>query len=246
MPDLSSRPDHEARITAAMQALLDNQRTRIAGNPAAADWQDFRRRATESLTPLLAAVYLEAAVGLLNTQGLGFDRAQFEQQAQQWATGYSARLAEELTANLQQATSEAVARAHMLAREDVEQEFAAHLAALLLIVFSDSRASTVGITETTRMISAGERGAVAMLRRTTAGQLVVIGSALPHGERVIDGEVMVPFWFTERDGLVCKICRPLHGQRQEVWQAISPGGPPIHPRCRCWLEWRAATQVRAA
>ncbi len=248
MPDLATRSNHEARIASAMRSLLNDQRERVARNPSSADWPSFRDRAAEVLTPLLAAVYLEAASGLLDDLGLEFGKAQFQQQAAQWATKYARVLAGELTSNLQQATSEAVARAHELAGDDVDQELRKHLAALLLLVFSESRALTVGITETTRLISAGEAWAAGSVRRTDAGRMVVVdhegrptGEELPPGEQLVGGRTLVAFWITERDGKVCPVCSELHGHRAEVWQSQFPSGPPAHPRCRCYLVWRVAT-----
>lgn len=45
-------------------------------------------------------------------------------------------------------------------------------------------------------------------------------------------------WNTERDARVCPICTPLHRTPERVWSPISPGGPPAHVRCRCWLTYR--------
>ena len=57
-------------------------------------------------------------------------------------------------------------------------------------------------------------------------------------------------WVTMYDARVCPICRPLHGQRREVWYLKFPqqplsvfddvaafGGPPAHHICRCWLAY---------
>jgi hypothetical protein len=46
---------------------------------------------------------------------------------------------------------------------------------------------------------------------------------------------LVPIWRTELRA--CKSCADLEGTRPEVWRRISPTGPPMHPNCRCWLEW---------
>lgn len=51
-------------------------------------------------------------------------------------------------------------------------------------------------------------------------------------------------WQTARDELVCPICAPLHGMEAELNGngfttepgGIGPQGPPLHPRCRCWLQ----------
>lgn len=54
--------------------------------------------------------------------------------------------------------------------------------------------------------------------------------------QIRDGQIAI--WQTERDSRVCKICAPLHGQDQDVWQDEFPFGPPAHPNCRCFLNYR--------
>ncbi len=84
-------------------------------------------------------------------------------------------------------------------------------------VFSSERAEKIAATETTRSVSAGETIALAIL--------------------MIAGTNMRPIWHTERDGLVCPICRPLHLTGAEVYGRVSPTGPPAHPNCRCHLDY---------
>lgn len=86
--------------------------------------------------------------------------------------------------------------------------------------FSRGRADTVAVTETTRAASAGERSE---RRRFDAAGLRTVA-----------------YWVTERDSRVCPICRPLDSQREEFWQNEFPGGPPAHPRCRCYLRYEVA------
>ena len=54
-------------------------------------------------------------------------------------------------------------------------------------------------------------------------------------------EVLAKLWYTERDGRVCPICAPLHRTPEAVWGPVSPGGPPAHPNCRCWLTYRTVS-----
>lgn len=63
-------------------------------------------------------------------------------------------------------------------------------------------------------------------------------------------------WNTERDDLVCPVCRPLHKLVPDLWGPVletlvapggmraiesiaANGGPPAHPNCRCWLTTQA-------
>jgi hypothetical protein len=84
-------------------------------------------------------------------------------------------------------------------------------------IFTAERAASLGVTETTRAITAGERDVIDFIRA---------------GGRVLSGT-----WRTERDASVCPICRPLDGQPEDVWSREVPGGPPAHPNCRCDLTW---------
>jgi len=86
-------------------------------------------------------------------------------------------------------------------------------------VFSWTRAEKIAATEVTRAISAGELFILTLASLNGFGGL----------ERV---------WHTERDGLVCSVCRPLHLRPETDWRSAFPAGPPAHPYCRCWLDYR--------
>ena len=79
--------------------------------------------------------------------------------------------------------------------------------------FDENRREQIGITETTVALMWG----ALMYQRLMAGRGVQI-------------ELI---WYTQNDELVCEICGPLHGTKQEVWSQEFPGGPPAHVRCRC-------------
>lgn len=85
-------------------------------------------------------------------------------------------------------------------------------------LWSDERAKSIAITETTRGITAGETSGAEMYRRET-------------------GKLLLPYWLTERDERVCPVCGPLDNEPSTVWRHRF-NGPPAHPRCRCRLEWR--------
>jgi hypothetical protein len=104
-------------------------------------------------------------------------------------------------------------------------------------IFGPIRDSGIAATEVTGAATAGVQGI-----RDIAGDL---------------GVKTTVTWFTERDGRVCPICRPLHGQFMSHWEgtlisADAPpwaidsiranGGPPAHPNCRCYLETKVVKQ----
>lgn len=86
-------------------------------------------------------------------------------------------------------------------------------------VFSQSRLSTLVITETTAAQSAGSEEA-----------------ARNRGDISLQDT-----WYTERDGRVCSICGPLHASVRTAWDAAFPLGPPAHPNCRCWIQYAGVT-----
>lgn len=51
------------------------------------------------------------------------------------------------------------------------------------------------------------------------------------------GTILIGIWRTEPGA--CDFCAPLEGKRPSVWRPKAPNGPPVHPSCRCWLEWVA-------
>jgi hypothetical protein len=50
-----------------------------------------------------------------------------------------------------------------------------------------------------------------------------------------DGPILIPIWRTEP--LACNVCEKLEGTRPNIWRVQAPQGPPMHPNCRCWLQW---------
>ena len=63
----------------------------------------------------------------------------------------------------------------------------------------------------------------------TNGELQAVRIIGPYS-----GELL-PIWRTELRA--CKTCAELEGKGPQIWRKISPAGPPMHPHCRCWLEW---------
>lgn len=87
--------------------------------------------------------------------------------------------------------------------------------------FSPERANRIAITETTRAITAGEMGAITALTSLS----------------LLRGQTLEPIWHTAEDDLVCRACRPLNKTTRETWSVEAPAGPPLHPHCRCYLDY---------
>jgi hypothetical protein len=80
-------------------------------------------------------------------------------------------------------------------------------------VHGPTRMDMIAATEITRAAVEGEKGLADELAR--------------------NGIEMAPHHHTSNDDLVCPICAPRHDVE------ITDGRyPPLHPRCRCWVNWR--------
>ena len=202
MPDLETRQKHERHMAAILLLLFDDERERLLATGRFAPVR-FTQRLEADLVDPLARAFTARGEQLLTAYNVA---RPIDATARRWAERYSGRLAKELV----ESTRNRIAELDPLA-PDFEQSLAD--------LFGEGRAEAIGITETTRAISAGEDGAVGLIKRTT-------------------GRVLIATWFTELDERVCPICEPLHGTTSRVWSRKFPSGPPAHPRCRCWREWQ--------
>ena len=196
MPDLPNRRERERDLAAALLLVLGAWRYREF------DPIGFADDASKAMLPVLIETSGLAASGLASTHGLDLSQAGIG--TAEWAEGYSKVLANEVALSIQ-------------------RELAAGYDPA--IVFGGNRAEMVGVTETTRAITAGEG--------------LVVG-ALVAGIGGVESKQLEEIWYTVLDARVCEICRPLHGTGPEVYGRVSPTGPPAHPRCRCWKEYREA------
>lgn len=126
-------------------------------------------------------------------------------EANEWASRTAGAIAVSVASN----THDAIQRAEQAGGAEA-------VAAAIATLASDERAYTIAITETTRGASVGELDEVRRYERATGRQVVTA-------------------WVTEKDSLVCPICKPLDGVWRDTWQQYFPLGPPAHPRCRCYL-----------
>lgn len=207
MPELLNRRRHEASVTGAAFLLLLKQRPRIAEGHF--NQRDFIRDFRDSLTPRLQKIYESSFRALTKIYGVRHDA---EELSKRFATDLSQKLAKEIAGNVAEDISAAAKRAAHEERNRAEilQDLAER--------FGKARAKSIGITETTRAATAGERDAVRIIRQQT-------------------GVVLTARWYTSRMANVCDICSPLHDTPQAIWRRRFPLGPPAHPRCNCFLDY---------
>lgn len=196
MPDLEGRYERERELASALLVVFDEYRGRVSPLTPFPSSQ-FVGDVQAALAPTLASVHSEAAQQVLS----GANAAVGSTRSDEWARAFAGVLALEISESSQR-------RLGGVPPEQFEDAAAA--------VFSPERAETIGITEVTRAISAGEAVAT--------GIVGILGSG--------DWEWV---WDATNDMRTCEVCRALHGTTRSVW--ISP--PPRHPRCRCHLVRRA-------
>lgn len=206
MPDLASRTDHEKKTAAAIYLLLRRWNRDVAdGEPFRV--ASFANDLQTVLVPQLSIVHADAAVTMGPHLGADLSNLDIDAISDRWARRYGRQLSREVAASIQDELRAARGlepgdRADALAR-----------------TFGRDRAKTIGVTETTTGISAGERSVVKEIERQT-------------------GKAILAYWETEGDGKVCQVCKGLGGKSESVWSRKFPMGPPAHPSCRCYLTWR--------
>jgi len=117
-------------------------------------------------------------------------------------------------------------------------------------VLSAKRAATIGITEVTRMATAGEKmiasawGRIFGKKRAEGAkepEEIVTRGPVPvggDGGEVPAGEMLIRRWYTSADDRVCPICSPLHLLFEDKWPSEAKSGSPLHVKCRCFVEWK--------
>lgn len=193
MPDLATRTDHETEVLLLILLYLQDLELSLRDG-LTPNWLNWSAQLGGELTPLLAATYMEAAEQLVGEHDGRLRDA--SDRARQWASGRASWIAGGMAATTRDAAVAGIP-------DDWH--------------FSEARAQSVAITETTEAVSQGEHYGAAEL-----AALAIL---------------LIPVWVTEEDDLVCPICNPLNRERQNVWQGLFPTGPPGHVNCRCHLQW---------
>jgi len=225
MPDYPHRFDVEKAVATAIGDRFAVARE-IADGGSPVHWPTLRDQIRDGITPATEGAYLGVLALMLAGDEIP---ALGRLAANRWATATATATADGIVAKSAAKLSTGAAPA---------------------TVFAPSRAESIAITNTTRTITAAETEARRIgarisgagseppklptsLERPRGGD----GFDLPGPLTVPDG--LLAIWWTERDGRVCEICRPLHRKPYSEWSNVAPAGPPAHIRCRCWLEYVA-------
>ncbi len=222
MPDLRDRTEIESELAYGFSVALHRQRRDLAelGIEEAARresdaWQRDENELAAAAYLLLRRPWEDSYRYLAGSLGLIVRPDDRGRDYDRWAVPYTRRLAGGLVTTNRQVVNrldQMRVQGDTLTREQRE----------LMPLTSPSRIEGIAITETTVGASAGEE--------SVASQYLVV-----------EGRLLLPYWQTERDELVCEICGPLHNRPGTEWRDRFAFGPPAHPRCRCWREWRVVT-----
>lgn len=276
MPELKNREDSEALIESAVMSILRRWKREIQKATATIQPLIVNQTERESLQIALSDPFGRAAKNLATELSLPIDDSLFSVSAlflANFADAIADGLASvtnrkiavavaELAAEDAQAATNTATPRKSIESVDIEtkglRSAARKLGLRVLDKIKDSwlsakRAATVAITETTRMVTAGERIVANVWNRTIGGKTGLetqiaeaIGGEQSTGQvvdtsqpRFSEPHRLVARLFTQGDERVCPLCGPLDGLYEWEWPAAAKGGTPIHTRCRCWLEWDA-------
>ena len=226
------------RINERLEPGIPKSRKAIEGLPQRLDkkfWDNENRLLLAAILPLLSdgatGAALFSAEAIEAATGLGIDWTLINTAAAEWARMRAGELIKgwkkpdgTKAPGLNERTKKAVRESVTQFVEtpgrtigDLRQDLAK------LPAFGSNRAQMIAVTEVTRAAKEGNR---ATARAYEAEGLFT-------WERT---------WHTNRDGLVCELCRPLHGKKAVGLDGEYPfgggDGPPRHPRGRCWETYR--------
>ena len=212
-----------ARIREALQAEHP-ERKALPYDAAALLADDPNDPQAQATLARLMAVIATAAQGGVNlfqlSVDIGFDWTLVNAEAATWARSYTYELAK----GIDDTTVKVLQR---LIGDFIETPGMTIGDVMAGLPYSESRALNVATTEITRSYFHGQR---------------LAGEAL---QREYPDVRVVKRWFTNADSLVCPLCSPLHGKEVMLDEEFAHGivGPPVHPRCRCWISTR--TRINA-
>lgn len=172
-------------------------------------WEKEKALLYADMYPLIFEAAQESAA--LNAADLNdeLDAEAIEKQARTWAAKYTTQLVDDITNTTRDAVHSVIKDAQALSNFDLSQ-----VESRLDALYSEARAASVAVTETTSAFSNGALFAFAAL----------------DVEQVI--------WQTEEDDAVDDVCIENAAAGAVVLGDAFPSGdtePPAHPNCRCWL-----------
>ena len=225
MSDIQNREQVEKKIARALskdQQVQLNRLIKQLGNPPNLNnipqtmWDDIEKNTAVVLSPFLEEVFLNQAKEIMGAIPIGIDWTLINQGAVDWASRYSFDLVSHLNQTSRNGLSQAIQAyfrdagtiGNLESRIAAYEQFTRRAGNL----FGPVRAETIAITEVTRAAAQGEIAIAEDIKK--------------------QGIEMIATWNTNQDESTCPLCSPLNNKKQgDGW--TEP--PPLHPRCKCWL-----------
>lgn len=221
MAALANRDTYEKDFARKVSRLMQKHRKELArylGSPPDPSkvpeefWQKVQKETEEQIFLLLLLIFTAASIQHQPADGFAqFQTEEVERFGQQWSESRSREFGQGYTENTRKRLadySEKWRASQEADSQDTSQEDLDRL-------FSPDRAEGIAITETsTAAVAGGEESARV-------------------GGYLTDSDI----WYTMQDEGVCPVCLPLHKEPRYIWGKRYRNGPPVHPRCRCHIEY---------
>jgi hypothetical protein len=217
MPELLDRDRDEQRLALMLLMLFESEPMSF--------WQSgflspevFSRKIRElGLQNNLMDMSIRARNRMLADLNAEIDAIAFNRRMAAVSEQYRFELATRLSYRHQEWLRQQAAERNDRARRRREGEFIQEPRLTPRAIYSETDAAREAATSVTGWVSRSE-----MEIRDTIGEQ--------------GGIILTAFWNTEPGA--CPVCEPLHKKPEEVWRTKFRNGPPAHPNCRCWLQWR--------
>ena len=233
MPQLPNRSQHEKEVEGAVWYVMQQQQRAIAADPMTLPWDEWEGQTVDRLKGPLADTYEAAYTQLATEKKQDFDTDKVKGLAVIWALLYAGELGREITAATRDRVTAAIQAADaggvVGQNGTTSASYRKRLKAELAKAFPPGRASTLGVTEVTRTITQGKKAAA---EAWTAAAII---------DHTRPKTLAVPHWEVhpeKSESGTCDVCQPLEAMPEWAWPSFARGGPPIHPRCKCELDWR--------
>lgn len=197
-------------------------------NVPAEFWDKMRRELEEESAAMMLLIFLAAATQqqVSGVPAPGIDDVQTA--AERYAELRSRQVASKAVETTQKAASRKFIGEPMKGKDIAD-------AANSSVMFGDSRADSMGTTESTSAATGGGEENIRNIERREGRRIVKIWQH-QSGHR--------PAGHANAAVNPCPICSPLEDRRLETLPAQFQSGPPGHPGCDCFIEYRFEDQQR--
>ena len=242
MPHLTAPKEAaQEQLRARLAKLSARQRREIeeaAGFPPNLErvpetmWRRHEEEIEDELAAVLLLLWVTAGGNLFSLTGRPYDDETLARRGESWAGRRASETATAFVENTRKRLETVVKRT---TTETTTREYREELDS----VFSESRAETVATTETRAAVTEGEKSAADEIDRDGADQskpdaTLRLTAYWGHDEYRPPGHAGASVD-------PCPICTPMLGRALAELPIGFRGGPPAHPHCDCYVEWKDAS-----